>query len=311
VLAAFIQLPETEGGIGNLCADSGWHLAKYKQCIYTAKYVRLELFLCTVFIFSTAAMKFSLYCIACLAPFLSGACLLPEEREGLPRISRRQTSNGIAIGTGDRYSAGTIAPRGLGTQSTTLTSLLNVNEIASGLKGLATVYGISTFTTPYTTYNGASIAGGKVGGNGTCNSAYRVYLNAAIHARERGASDGLLFFIGDLLYANKNNVGLKYGSKSYTNAQVKQALSTGIVFVPLSNPDGVAYDQSSNSCWRKNRNPKSSTGSASTIGVDLNRNFDFLWDFTKLFASSARSSVASTSPSSETYHGNCSVLNTY
>jgi hypothetical protein len=136
----------------------------------------------------------------------------------------------------------------LGTQSTTLTSLLNVNEIASGLKGLANVYGVTTFTAPYTTYGGRSITGGKIGGNGTCNDAYRVYLNSAIHARERGASDGLLFFIGDLLYANKNGVGLTYGSKSYTNAQVKKALTAGVVFVPLSNPDGVAYDQSSNRC---------------------------------------------------------------
>ncbi|KAH9213323.1 putative zinc carboxypeptidase A 1 [Leptodontidium sp. 2 PMI_412] len=249
-------------------------------------------------------MKLELLSSIVSLPLLALACLLPEEREGLPRLARRQSSsNGIPIATGDRYSGGTVAPRGLGTQSVTLTNLLNVNEIASGLKGLATVYGISTFTTPYKTYNGATISGGKAGGNGTCNNAYRVYLNAAIHARERGGSDGLLYFIGDLLYANKNNVGLKYGSKTYTNAQVKTALSTGVVFVPLSNPDGVAYDQSSNSCWRKNRNPASSTGSAASIGVDLNRNFDFLWDFTKLFASSVRSSVASTSPTSETFHG--------
>ncbi|QSZ35951.1 hypothetical protein DSL72_007073 [Monilinia vaccinii-corymbosi] len=246
-------------------------------------------------------MKFtSLYYIAGLAPFLSQACLLPEEREGKPRIARRQTSNGIAIGTGDRFSSGTVAPRGVGSQTTTITTLLNVNEIASGIKGLASVYGISTFNTPYTTYNGASITGARVGGNGTCNDAIRVYLNGGIHARERGSSDGLLFFIGDLLYANKNGLGLKYGSKSYTNSQVVTALSTGIVFTPLSNPDGVAYDQSSNSCWRKNRNPKSGTGSSA--GVDLNRNFDFLWDLTK-FASSVRSDVASSSPSSETFHG--------
>ncbi|TVY56053.1 putative carboxypeptidase suro-1 [Lachnellula cervina] len=250
-------------------------------------------------------MKFSSFCcVAALAPLLSSACLLPEEREGRPTLQRRQTSNnGIAIGTGDRYSSGTIAPRGLGTQqNTTLTTLLNVDEIASGLKGLSNVYGIPTFTTPYTTYNGASFAGGKVGGNGSCNEAYRVYLNTAIHARERGGSDGLLFFIGDLLYANKNNIGLTYGSKSYTNAQVVSALSTGIVFMPLSNPDGVAYDQSSNSCWRKNRNPASSTGSPDSIGVDLNRNFDFLWDFKTLFASSAQG-VASANPSASTFHG--------
>ncbi|CAD6449154.1 c3bc2ded-681b-4fa8-8bab-cb1779058bd7 [Sclerotinia trifoliorum] len=246
-------------------------------------------------------MKFTtLYYIGIIAPIFSQACLLPEEREGKPRIVRRQTSNGVAIGTGDRYSAGTIAPRGVGSQTTTFTTLLNVNEIASGIKGLASVYGITTFNTPYKTYNGASITGAKVGGNGTCNDAVRVYLNAAIHARERGASDGLLFFIGDLLYANKNGLGLKYGSKSYTNAQVKTALSTGIVFIPLSNPDGVAYDQSTNSCWRKNRNPKSGTGSST--GVDLNRNFDFVWDLTK-WASSVRSEVASSSPSSEVFHG--------
>lgn len=45
-------------------------------------------------------------------------------------------------------------------------------------QGLASVYGVSTFTTPYTTSNGAVISGGKVGGNGTCAAAYRVYLNA-------------------------------------------------------------------------------------------------------------------------------------
>ncbi|KAF7923244.1 hypothetical protein BELL_0033g00240 [Botrytis elliptica] len=242
----------------------------------------------------------SLYYIAALAPIFSQGCLLPEEREGKPRVVRRQTSNGVPIGTGDRYSAGTIAPRGVGSQTTTFTTLLNVNEISSGLKALASVYGITTFTTPYKTYNGASITGAKVGGNGTCNDAIRVYLNAAIHARERGSSDGLLLFISDLLYANKNGLGLKYGSKSYTNAQVKTALSTGIVFIPLSNPDGVAYDQSTNSCWRKNRNPASGTGTSA--GVDLNRNFDFVWDLTK-WASSVRSQVASSSPSSEVFHG--------
>lgn len=239
--------------------------------------------------------------LACLLTLVSltSACLLPEEREGGARIARRQTSNGVPVATGNRYSSATVAPRGVGSQTTTLTNLLNVNEINSGLQNLATVYGVEVFTTPYTTYNGASIKGAKIGGTGTGDDAYHVYFNGNIHARERGSADGLLLFIGDLLYADKNNVGLTFGSKSYTNAQVKTALSTGIVFIPLSNPDGVAYDQSTNSCWRKNRNPSS----GSSVGVDLNRNFDFVWDFTTKFASSVSGSVASTSPSSETYHG--------
>lgn len=238
---------------------------------------------------------------------LASGCLLPEEREGLARIVPRAAAadNGTPIGTGDRFSGGTVAPQGLGTRasSTSFSTILSTAEIKSGFDGLANTYGLETFTTPYKTYGGATIFGGKVGGTGTCNKAYRVYFNGGIHARERGSSDGVLYFISDLLYANKTGSGLTYGSKSYTNAQVKTALAAGIVFVPLSNPDGVAYDQSTNSCWRKNRNPASSTGSAASVGVDLNRNFDFLWDFTKKFASTAQSSVASTSPSSETYHG--------
>jgi hypothetical protein len=77
-------------------------------------------------------MKFASLCyIAALAPLLSSACLLPKERAGLPRkvpLLRRQ-SNGITIGTGDHYSGGTIAPRGVGSQTVTLTSLLNVKRL--------------------------------------------------------------------------------------------------------------------------------------------------------------------------------------
>ncbi|KAI9650856.1 hypothetical protein NHQ30_000891 [Ciborinia camelliae] len=246
-------------------------------------------------------MKFSSLCyIAGLAPFLSQACLLPEEIEGKPRIARRQTSNGLAIGAGDRFHDGTIAPRGVGTSPRTINSILSVKEIASGMKGLANAYNITTFTTPYKTFEKASIMGGTVGGYGKCNDAIRVYLNGAIHARERGSADGLLFFIGDLLYANKNGLGLTFGKKSYTHAQVVSALSTGIVFIPLSNPDGVAYDQATNSCWRKNRNPKSGTGD--NAGVDLNRNFDILWDMSH-WSNDSQLSVASIDPADETFHG--------
>ena len=58
-------------------------------------------------------MKFlSLSCITCLVLSVQ-ACLTPDELEGRPRkVHRRQTSNGLPIGTGDRYAGGTIAPRG-------------------------------------------------------------------------------------------------------------------------------------------------------------------------------------------------------
>lgn len=236
----------------------------------------------------------------------ASACLLPEERQGgvaRPRKIDRRAGYGKAIGTGDRFSGGTLFPRGIGAgNATSMTTILNVKEVISGLNGLAKEYGIETFTAPYTTYAGNTITGAKVGGKGDCDSTYRVYLNGNIHARERGSADNVLYFISDLLYAQKYGKGLTYGSKSFTNAQVVTALGTGIVFVPLSNPDGVAYDQSSNACWRKNRNPASSTGTAASIGVDLNRNFDFAWAPTN-WATSEREEVSSSSPASEVYRG--------
>ncbi|KAH7304086.1 hypothetical protein B0I35DRAFT_445863 [Stachybotrys elegans] len=247
-------------------------------------------------------MKFSLALGLLALGNTTLGCLLPHERDGetVPRIIKRQNS-GTPVGSGDRFANGAI-PRGLGSQTATFSTLLNPTEIRSGLQALAREYGIRTFETPYRTYQGATILGAQVGGSGgTCTNAYRVFFNGNIHARERGSMDNILYFIADLLYANKNNVGLRYGSRTYTNAQVRTALSAGIVFIPLSNPDGVAYDQSTNSCWRKNRNPAGGTGSAT--GVDLNRNFDFVWDFTRQFSSSVQGSVASTSPRSETYHG--------
>jgi murein tripeptide amidase MpaA len=52
------------------------------------------------------------------------------------------------------------------------------------------------------------------------------------------------------------------------------------VIIPLTNPDGMAYDQNSDTCWRKNRNTDARSTSSyrfsKDIGVDLNRNFDFV-----------------------------------
>ncbi|KAI1342944.1 hypothetical protein F5Y15DRAFT_272308 [Xylariaceae sp. FL0016] len=245
--------------------------------------------------------------LLCLAP-LARACLLPEERaNGLMRrdVDSRQTrGSGKAIGTGDRFKGGSSFPRGIGSgNATDMTTILNVDEIASALEGLSKQYGFDTFTTPYTTYEGASISGGAVGGKGTCDEAFGAYLNGQIHARERGSADNVLYFISDLLYAQEYGTGLTYGDKTYTNADVTTALGVGVVFLPLSNPDGVAYDYSSNSCWRKNRNPAAATsGVDATIGVDLNRNFDFVWDLDR-WAPSVSDEVASDTPRSEVFHG--------
>ncbi|KAF2871219.1 zinc carboxypeptidase A 1 precursor [Massariosphaeria phaeospora] len=224
----------------------------------------------------------------------------------LENLNKRQAQT-APIGKGDRFQGGKIAPRGLGSrkagESAALGPILNVDEVTSALKGLANQYKMETFTLPYKTYEGQTVTGG------VANKAEQkkkdkqyIYLTSGIHARERGGPDNLIYFISDLLYANEHRTGLTYGNKTYTNSQVKTALGTGIVFVPLTNPDGVRYDQKNGNRWRKNRNPASSTpGNARTVGVDLNRNFDFLWNYTKHFDPSV--SPASNNPSSEAFYG--------
>ncbi len=56
-----------------------------------------------------------------------------------------------------------------------------------------------------------------------------------------------------------------------------------IVVFPLVNPDGRLYSQTVEDLWRKNRNPAQSGGDPKRIGVDINRNYDFLFDFRTAF----------------------------
>ena len=183
---------------------------------------------------------------------------------------------------------------------------MSLKEVNSALEGLAKEFKLQTFTSSYKTHEKRDISGAVIGGlfNGRCTESYRVFFNSAIHARERGASDNLLYFLGDLLYADKANTGLAYGKQTYTNAQVRKALTTGIVFLPVSNPDGLAYDQATHLCWRKNRNPASAKkGDPNSIGVDLNRNFDFAWDSERMFHPQVAQKAASSDPASNIFHG--------
>ncbi|KAL1845460.1 hypothetical protein Daus18300_014526 [Diaporthe australafricana] len=203
------------------------------------------------------------------------------------RVLKRQEGT-APIGTGDRFQGGDIAPLGLGTKAAgaKIDTLLNVGEISTAVQGLATHYGVSTLDLPHKTFEGATQFAGYVGGSD--KSKYHLYLTAGSHARERGGPDQFIYWISDLLAAKETGSGL-----------ATSILDAGIVFFPLVNPDGVTYDQKTGSLWRKNRNTKSGTGNAA--GVDINRNFDFVWDFQKYFDPSV--APASTSPSAQTFRG--------
>jgi hypothetical protein len=230
-----------------------------------------------------------------------------DVRDLFDQISPDRTGN-ATIGKGDRFKGGKVPPQGVGSRpdapDSDLGPIMNPDEINSAIQGLVNEYGIPTFDLPNATAEGT---GGKGGMTGKVDpAAYHVYFTAGVHARERGGPDNLIYFIADLLFAKKHSTGLTYGTKNYSKAEVIKALNTGIVFFPLVNPDGVRYDQKTDSHWRKNRNPVDATpGNDLTVGVDINRNYDFLWDFRRHFAPAAITaiSLASDKPIDETYHG--------
>jgi hypothetical protein len=70
----------------------------------------------------------------------------------------------------------------------------------------------------------------------------------------------------------------------------------------MLNSDGLRHDQANSNFWRKNRNPASARPSQPlSAGVDVNRNFDLLWDFPKRFNSTV--APASTNPASQAFYG--------
>lgn len=234
---------------------------------------------------------------------------LAAKADDITSLERRQgedwrssfNSQPLAIGTGDRFLNGQVAPRGLATQDRDLESMLNVGEIESGLRGLANAYDdVTFFTAPEQTFEQRWLHGVKIG------RSPQVLIQSGIHGRERGGPDGVLYFISDLMKARAAGTGLRYGNRSYTNSQVHEALSVGIAILPLVNPDGMAYDHQTNSCWRKNRNPYNTSAGAADggpVGVDLNRNFDVMWDYRRVFNSSVNRNVASDNPESQLFHG--------
>ena len=57
-----------------------------------------------------------------------------------------------------------------------------------------------------------------------------------------------------------------------------------VVVFPQVNPDGRHFSMERYSWWRKNRRPAPKGRGSKGIGVDINRNFPFLWRFDRHFA---------------------------
>ena len=185
-------------------------------------------------------------------------------------------------------------------------TFLNVTEIESALTALASSYSGVThlITLPFPTWEGRQSHALRIG-TGQCPTSTILFISGA-HAREWGGPDILINFAADLLEAWSLGTGLTYGGTSYSAAQIQSIVNhLEVIVFPDINPDGRNYSQTMNAMWRKNRNPASSGGQANKIGIDVNRNYEFLWDFPVAFAPAAQGAgtLASNDPASDLFHG--------
>ena len=141
-----------------------------------------------------------------------------------------------------------------------------------------------------------------------------------MHARELAQPDSVISFAERLVLAYNGSSafvipaytdagGSTFGPVTMPGATVRRLVDTIDIFlVPLANPDGRAYNQSTDPNWRKNRAPRVVAANPATAGVDINRNFDIAWDFNVYYSAAMVASGgvgASTDPADpqQSYNG--------
>ncbi|RSM57732.1 carboxypeptidase [Actinoplanes sp. ATCC 53533] len=184
---------------------------------------------------------------------------------------------------------------------------LNVQGVDNVVVNLAALFpGTSQLITlPHQTEEGRTSHAIRLGG-GAVGSRNAVVLLGGVHAREWGSCEILLNFAIDLLRAYQANSGLTYGGMVFSAQQIRTMLDTlHIVVFPLANPDGRHHSQRPGGeyMWRKNRNPDYCVHHEDCSGVDINRNFDFLFDYRTAFDVDSEVMVTDDPCDHETYQG--------
>jgi len=162
--------------------------------------------------------------------------------------------------------------------STSFSGYLTSEGIESAIQYIASAYPQITelITLPEKTHEGRTSRLIKIGKKHD-TPVNGVLLLGGVHAREILNPDLLVKLSLSLCEAYTSETSLTFGGNSYSSEDVKRLVEgTQIYIYPLVNPDGRAHVQAPNGdvWWRKNRNPNPGLP---FMGVDLNRNYDFLW----------------------------------
>lgn len=105
-----------------------------------------------------------------------------------------------------------------------------------------------------------------------------VLLVGGMHARELMNPDAIVDLQLDLVRCYLNETGLVLGGLTWSAEEIKVMLETlDIWMLPCANPDGREYVMTVDDLWRQNRRDNPGTA---CDGVDVNRNFDFVWGVT-------------------------------
>lgn len=166
---------------------------------------------------------------------------------------------------------------------------LNLDEVVSKVELLAEDFPsfVQVRTLPYQTHEGRwlHLLSVKVGEQGRKQG---VYVQGGTHAREWGTVDTVMHFVEQFLISLRDGTDITYGNRTFAADDVRAAFEGLNLFVlPCVNPDGRAFSMEPGDderdfpkhMWRKNRRDN---GDGECLGVDLNRNFDWMWDFRTL-----------------------------
>ncbi|KAL7625942.1 hypothetical protein AAE478_002711 [Parahypoxylon ruwenzoriense] len=113
-------------------------------------------------------------------------------------------------------------------------------------------------------FEGRDIQGIHLWGSGGKDSKPAIYFHGNVHAREWISSKVVEYVTYQLVANYENDTTIKGFLDNYD-----------FYILPIVNPDGFLYTQSTNRLWRKNRQTRTGT---SAIGTDINRNWPYKWD---------------------------------
>ena len=189
-------------------------------------------------------------------------------------------------------------------------SYLNVAEVETAL-ALAARPENAAFTElttlPHRTWEGRTCSALRIHAGQKARAG--VYLLGGVHAREWGSPDILVNLVQLLTDAYRTGTGITQGGASISADEVRRIVTTlDVVVFPQANPDGRHHSMTLDPMWRKNRRPAEPGqpacpgGGGNGPGVDLNRNYDFLWEYTTAFSPQAPVAT-STDPCDEVYRG--------